>query len=141
MVPRTMTYLLQPLDLTTNGSLKKIEKTALSKCFSSLIMEALKENPTRDVTTVKVDLRLSALKPLNANVIKVAYKFFESFKGKEVILNGWSAAGVVESLRQTREKYEHSANLNPFSKRKTNDIVDKYLVFKFFVRKPYLSTT
>ena len=30
-----MTYLLQPLDLTTNASLKKIEKRAFSKYFST----------------------------------------------------------------------------------------------------------
>ena len=42
-----MTHLLQPLDLTTNASLKKIEKRTFSKYFSSSIMEALKQNPTR----------------------------------------------------------------------------------------------
>ena len=31
MVPKNMTHLLQPLDLTTNDSLKKIEKSAFSK--------------------------------------------------------------------------------------------------------------
>ena len=36
-------------------------------------MEALKEGPTRDVTTIKVDLRLSVLKPVHANVMKEAY--------------------------------------------------------------------
>ena len=82
-----MTHLLQPLDLTTNASLKKIEKRTFSKYFSSSIMEALKQNPTRDVTTIKVDLRLSVLKLLYANVMKEAYQFFESLKGKEMILN------------------------------------------------------
>ena len=75
-------------------------------------MEAKKEDPTRDVTTIKFNLRLSVLKPLHANVMKEAYQFFESLKGKEVILNGWRAA---ESFRQTREKNENSVNLNPFS--------------------------
>ena len=55
-------------------------------------------------------------------------QFIESLKGKEVILNGWRAAGLAESLLQTREKNNNSVNLNPFSKRKT-DIVDKYLIF------------
>ena len=31
IVPKNMTHLLQPLDLTTNDSLKKIEKRAFSK--------------------------------------------------------------------------------------------------------------
>ena len=62
-------------------------------------MEALKEDPTRDVTTIKVELQLSVLKPLHAEVMKKAYQFFESLKGKEVILNGWRAARITESLR------------------------------------------
>ena len=93
MVPKNMTRLWQPLVLSTNASSKKIEKRAFSKYFSSSIMEALKEDSTRDVTTIKVDLQLS--------VMKEAYQFFESLKGKEMILNGWRAAGITESLRQT----------------------------------------
>ena len=73
--------------------------------------------------------------------MKEAYQFSESLKGKQVIWNGWRAARITEPLKQTREKKENSVNLNPFSYRKTNDIVDKYLVFKFFVRKPCLITT
>ena len=110
-----MIHLLQPLDLTANASLKKIVKRGFSKYFSSSIMKVLKEDPTRDVTTIKVDLRLSVLKALHANVMKEAYHFFESLKGKEVMWNGWRAAGITESLRQTREKNENSVNLNPFS--------------------------
>ena len=40
--------------------------------------------------------------------------------------------GLMGSLPQTREENENSGNLNPFSYRKINDIVDKYIVFKFF---------
>ena len=87
MVPKNMAHLLQPFDLTANASLKIIQKRALSKRFVSSILEALKEDPTREVTTIKVDLRLSALKPLHANVMKEAEQFFKSLKGKEVILN------------------------------------------------------
>ena len=54
-----MTNLFQPLDLTTNASLKKTDKRAFSKHFSSSIMEALKEDSVRHVTTIKVELRLS----------------------------------------------------------------------------------
>ena len=43
MVPKNMTHLLQPLNLTANARLKKIEKRAFSKYFSSSIMGTLKE--------------------------------------------------------------------------------------------------
>ena len=49
MVPKNMTHLSQPLDVTTNASLNKIEKRAFSKFFRSSIMEALKKHPTRHV--------------------------------------------------------------------------------------------
>ena len=99
-----MAHLLQPLDLTTNTSLKKIEKKTFSKYFSSSIIEALKEDPTRGDTTIKASLRISVLKPLHGNVTKETYHFFKSLKSKEVILNGWTAAGITDSYRQTRKK-------------------------------------
>jgi hypothetical protein len=114
MVPKNMTHLLQPLDLTTNGSLKKFEKKSFSNYFSSSITEALKADPNRDVTTIKVDLRLFVLKPFHDNVVKKVYYYFQTEKGQEVIMNGWRAAGITESLRQTREKQTNSVNLNPF---------------------------
>ena len=81
-VPKNMTpHLLQPLDLTTNTSLKKIEKKTFSKYFSSSIIEALREDPTRGDTTIKVNLRTSVFRPLHANVTKETYQFFESLKG------------------------------------------------------------
>ena len=49
MVPNNMTPLLQPVDLTTNASLKKMGKGALSEYFSSSVMEALKKDLTKDI--------------------------------------------------------------------------------------------
>ena len=62
MVLKNMTHLLQPLDLTTNAAFKKYEKRAFSEFFSARLMEVLKNNPACDVLTIKIDLRLSALK-------------------------------------------------------------------------------
>ena len=45
MVPKNITHLLQPLDLTTNASFERYEKRALSKCFMLCIMEALANDP------------------------------------------------------------------------------------------------
>ena len=52
MVPKNMTHLMQPLDLTINASLKKMEKRDLGESFSSSIMKALKEDLTREVTEI-----------------------------------------------------------------------------------------
>ena len=88
MVPKNMTHLLQPLDLTTNGSLKKFEKKAFSGYFCSSILKELKNEPTCYVTTIKFDLRLSTLKPLHTEVIKNAYNYFASCRGMEIIKAG-----------------------------------------------------
>ena len=76
MVPKHMTYLLKPLDHTTNGTLKKFEKKPFSEYFCSSILEELKNDPTCDVTTIKVDLRLFTLKPLYTEAMKNAYNYF-----------------------------------------------------------------
>ena len=88
MVPRNMTHLLQPLDLPTNASFKKYEKRAFSEYFTFCIMEALKIDPDRDVTSVEVDLRLSTLKPRHAKVMTDLYHHLQSHKGEEIIKAG-----------------------------------------------------
>ena len=50
MVPKNLTHLLQPLDLTTNGSFKKIEKAAFSNYFTSTITKELQVDPEKDMT-------------------------------------------------------------------------------------------
>ena len=76
MVPKNMTHVLQPLDLTTTSSLKKIEKIAFNKYFSPSIIEAVKEDPTRNVTATRLELRVSVLKLLHAHIMKEEYQFF-----------------------------------------------------------------
>ena len=43
-------------------------------------MEALKEGTTRDVTTIKVDLRLSVLTPLHCQCQERGVLIFQTFK-------------------------------------------------------------
>ena len=42
---------------------------------------------------------LAILKPLNARWVVNYYKFITSVEGKEVILNGWKAAGIYDAIR------------------------------------------
>ena len=89
---KNMTHLFQPLDLTTNSSLKKIEKRAFSKYLSSSIYGSTETGSDSRCHNNTNRLQLSVLKPLYANVLKEAYQFFELLKGKEVILSRWRAA-------------------------------------------------
>ena len=89
---KNMTHLFQPLDLTTNSSLKKIEKRAFSKYLSSSIYGSTETGSDSRCHSNTNRLQLSVLKPLYANALKEAYQFFELLKGKEVILSRWRAA-------------------------------------------------
>ena len=63
-VPKNITYLFQPLDLTTNRVVKKIEQREFSNYFTNCITEALLTDPKQDVTTIKLDL-----KPIHAKTV------------------------------------------------------------------------
>ena len=115
MAPRNITYLLQPLDLTTNTSFKKYEKRAFSEYFTFCIMEALKVDPDRDVTSIEVDLRLSTLKPPHAKVMTDLYHHLQSHKGKKIIKAGWKAAGITDILQNSRRNNETLIKENPFT--------------------------
>ena len=106
-----MTHLVQPLDLTTNVSVKKMEK----KCFSeyNAITKEMLRNPKRDVTTIEVDPRLSTLKLEHARVMRKVYEFLQSEKGCDVIKAGWRAAGITDVLKEARDT--GCTSVNPFS--------------------------
>lgn len=62
VVPKNMTRLLQPLNLSKNAAFKKYKKRFFSEYVSAGVMEALKNNTACDALAIKVDLRMSALK-------------------------------------------------------------------------------
>ena len=103
MVPKNMTHLLQPLDLTTNASFKKFEKRAFTEYFTSCIMKAIEIDPDRDVASIEVYLRLSTLKPRHAEVMTELYDHLRTQAGKDIIRAGWKAAGISENLADARK--------------------------------------
>ena len=108
-----MTYLPQPLDLTTNASVKKMEKKCFSEHFTSAIMKEMLRGPKRDVTTIEVDLRLSTLKLEHAKVMRKVYEFLQSEKGCDVVRAGWRVAGITDVLKDARDT--GCTSMNPFS--------------------------
>ena len=58
MVPKNMTHLLQPFDLTTNALVKKMEKKCFSEYFMNAITKEMLYDPKQDMTTSEVDLGL-----------------------------------------------------------------------------------
>ena len=62
--------------------------------------------------TIKVDLKLSTLKPIHAKTVSKVYEHLKSDKGKQVILNGFRAAGITEAVTKIRENPK--SGLNPY---------------------------
>ena len=112
-VPKNMTHLLQPFDLTTNGVAKKMEKKDFSEYFTSVITQAMLKTPNIDVTTIEVDLKLSTPKPLHAATLIKIYNFFKTDEGKKIILPGWRAAWITEALKKARQS--NTVPLNPYA--------------------------
>ena len=48
---------------------------------------------------IEADLRLSALKPEHAKVMRKVYEFLQSEKGCDVIKAGWRAAGITDGVK------------------------------------------
>ena len=111
-VPKNMTHLLQPLDLTTNTVVKKIEQRKFRDYFTNCITEALLADPKRDATTVKKDSKLSTLKPIHAKTVSKVYEHLKSDKDKQVILNGFVAACITEAVKKIQENPK--SGLNPY---------------------------
>ena len=102
-IPKNMTHLLQPLDLTTNRVIEKMEQRKFSHYFTKCITKALLDDPKRGVTTIKVDLKIPTLKPIRAKTVSKVYRHLKSNKGKQVILNGFRGAGITEAVRKIQE--------------------------------------
>ena len=52
---------------------------------------------------IEADLRLSALTPEHAKVMRKVYEFLQSEKGCDVIKVGWRAAGITNVLKGARD--------------------------------------
>ena len=77
-------------------------------------MKELEADPSRDVTMIKVDLRLSAFKPIHVHLMKGSYEHFKADKGKGIIKAWWKAAGIAEVVNSTRLSNKNPVTLNPF---------------------------
>ena len=60
----------------------------------------------------EVELLLSKLKPLHVSPVIELYNHFASTAGKEIIVNGWKAAGITDVINNG---YSSLDPLDPFS--------------------------
>jgi len=104
-----MTRFYQPLDLTVNGSGKRFLAKKYNGWYSQQITERLDLGVSLDYIDIK--LRLSTLKPLHAGWVVDFYNHITSAEGKQVVLNGWKAAGIYDALKLGSSKLP---SIDPF---------------------------
>ena len=67
-----------------------------------------------DIADVRVDTRITVLRPLHAKSIKKSYDFFKTETGKKIITNGWVGAGIVKAVKDCRDP-SFDTILDPFA--------------------------
>ena len=99
MVPPNLTNLYQPLDVSVN----RAAKSTIHKLYSTYYREVTKQlEAGKEPHNVQFDLRISTLKPLHAKWIVKVYARFQTQKGKDIIMNGFRPAGILEALNYTQ---------------------------------------
>ena len=66
----------------------------------------------KNAKEIEVKLLLSKLKPLHASWLIELYNHFTSTAGKEIIANGWNAAGITNAIKNGSSSLDP---LDPFS--------------------------
>ena len=109
-VPANMTHLFQPLDLTVTKAAKDYTKQKFSDSFTRQIKTGLENG--QELDDIKIDYRLSVMKPLHAKWLKSFYNYMTITKGQEVISNGSKISGICDSVTLGSSKLPA---LDPFS--------------------------
>ena len=97
-LPPNMTNLFQPLDLTVNGAAKAFMKRKYTEWYSGEIANALDSG--KELNDIDIQLKLSILKPLLAKWVLELYNYLTSEKGRDIIANGWKAAGITNAIKK-----------------------------------------
>ena len=98
MVPKNMTHLLLPPDVATNGTIKITEKKEFNNHIASIITNENLIDLSRDVTTIKTDLKLSTLKPLDLNTLIQIFNYFKTSDGESIMKSGFQATGIANAI-------------------------------------------
>ncbi|ELT89410.1 hypothetical protein CAPTEDRAFT_208943 [Capitella teleta] len=98
-VPPNCTGELQLLDLSGNADFKSVLKAQFVEWYADKVANSLAAG--EDLSQLKVDLRLSTLKPVHAKWVITAWKSLN--EKLDAILNGWKKVGIASALDVTDE--------------------------------------
>ena len=101
----TVTHNYQPLDLIPNGMAKKFLNTKFEEWYARQITKQLKDG--KDIYQVKVDLALTAMKPIHAKWVIWLYDYPRN--ETDSIKKSFSKAGITAAI------YEEIEGADPFA--------------------------
>ena len=87
-------------------------------CFFGLVQLyslAAQRKDVADVEDIRVDTRMSILKPIHAQSIADAYAFMKTEAGKKNIVSGWKSAGITAAVENARNYAGIDCILDPFA--------------------------
>ena len=101
-VPNNMTHLFQPLDLTVNSWAKNFVREKFAQWYASQFREGLDSG--KDLEDIEVKTPLSLIKPMHAQWIIELHNELTSSSRREVVVNGWKAAGIYDAIEMGSAK-------------------------------------
>ena len=93
-VPNNWTNYFQPLDLTVNKSSIDFLRKEAQSWYSQEIFKQMEAGKRSD--QIKVDVRVSVVKPLHAKWIVNYYDYART--KPQLIINGWKESGIINHL-------------------------------------------
>ena len=104
-VPNNWTKYFQPLDLSTNRSSKSHLRKSAQTWYSKQIQQQILSGKLPH--EIKVDTRISVIKPLHAKWVVQFYDYIRSHP--DIVINGWKKSKIPEVHS------EQIVNLDPFA--------------------------
>ena len=84
-----------------NKSIKLLERQKFTNHFTDC-GGSLQLNLEMDVADIKIDTRRSVMRSMHARSLCNVFGLFETDHGRQIIANGWRAAGITEAVRDAR---------------------------------------
>ena len=94
-VPPNCTDRLQPLDISVNKAVKENLHKSFNIWYAEQVQQQLAQGTVIDM--VKVDMRMSVMKELEAKWIVSCYDYLQN--NKQIVYNGFKEAGIVDALQ------------------------------------------